>query len=141
MALITCPECGKEVSDQAEACPNCGYPIAKKYEKKDTDDTVKIKMCILNTEHLNARQKATVSLINGSKKELLWEGQVGEIAEIKIEGKAEVAIDYQMNALRYGGHCTGIIDTSLGNKYQVVARRGVMNTILTLQRVDMLTSD
>lgn len=27
MALIKCPECGKEVSTEAEACPNCGYPI------------------------------------------------------------------------------------------------------------------
>lgn len=25
MALIKCPECGKEVSDKASACPNCGY--------------------------------------------------------------------------------------------------------------------
>lgn len=30
MALITCPECGKEVSDTANNCPNCGYPIAQK---------------------------------------------------------------------------------------------------------------
>ena len=29
MSLITCPECGREnVSDHAEACPNCGYPIS-----------------------------------------------------------------------------------------------------------------
>lgn len=27
MALIRCPECGKEISNKAEACPNCGYPI------------------------------------------------------------------------------------------------------------------
>lgn len=27
MALINCPECGKEISDKAEACPNCGCPI------------------------------------------------------------------------------------------------------------------
>lgn len=27
MALITCPECGKEISDRAPACINCGYPI------------------------------------------------------------------------------------------------------------------
>lgn len=27
MALITCPECKKEISDQAKACPHCGYPI------------------------------------------------------------------------------------------------------------------
>lgn len=29
MALITCPECGKEISDKAENCPNCGYVLVK----------------------------------------------------------------------------------------------------------------
>lgn len=27
MALIKCPECGREVSDKAAYCPNCGYPV------------------------------------------------------------------------------------------------------------------
>lgn len=27
MALIKCPECGKEVSDDAKACPNCGHAL------------------------------------------------------------------------------------------------------------------
>lgn len=27
MALIQCPDCGKEVSDSARQCPNCGYPL------------------------------------------------------------------------------------------------------------------
>lgn len=27
MALINCPECGKQISDKAISCPNCGYPI------------------------------------------------------------------------------------------------------------------
>ena len=26
MSLIICPECGKEISDKADACPNCGLP-------------------------------------------------------------------------------------------------------------------
>lgn len=29
MALINCPECGKEISDKAASCPNCGLPIEK----------------------------------------------------------------------------------------------------------------
>lgn len=28
MSLIKCPDCGKEVSDKAPVCPNCGRPIA-----------------------------------------------------------------------------------------------------------------
>ncbi len=27
MALINCPECGKEISDQAEVCINCGFQL------------------------------------------------------------------------------------------------------------------
>lgn len=29
MALIKCPECGKEISDKAKVCIQCGYPIAE----------------------------------------------------------------------------------------------------------------
>ncbi len=28
MALISCVECGRQVSDQATACPNCGHPVS-----------------------------------------------------------------------------------------------------------------
>jgi len=27
MALMVCPECKKEISSTAQACPNCGYTI------------------------------------------------------------------------------------------------------------------
>lgn len=29
MALISCPECKREISDQAKSCPHCGFPIEK----------------------------------------------------------------------------------------------------------------
>jgi uncharacterized membrane protein YvbJ len=29
MALINCPDCGSDVSDQAAACPKCARPINK----------------------------------------------------------------------------------------------------------------
>ncbi len=31
MALVSCPDCGREVSDQALACPQCGFPIRGGY--------------------------------------------------------------------------------------------------------------
>ena len=37
MALITCPDCRREISDQAIACPNCGRPIAHKAPLKVKD--------------------------------------------------------------------------------------------------------
>ena len=27
MALITCPECGKEISNKSKQCIHCGYPL------------------------------------------------------------------------------------------------------------------
>ena len=27
MALINCPECERQISDQAKNCPDCGYPV------------------------------------------------------------------------------------------------------------------
>lgn len=32
MALINCPECSKEISNKAKACPHCGYPLPTKEE-------------------------------------------------------------------------------------------------------------
>lgn len=29
MSLVKCPECGKEISDATNKCPNCGYPLIK----------------------------------------------------------------------------------------------------------------
>lgn len=45
MALIKCPECGREISTLAETCPHCGYPI-KNTQKKVVSyeqQTVKIR--------------------------------------------------------------------------------------------------
>lgn len=34
MALIKCSECGKDVSDRAKICPNCGCPVEKFPDEK-----------------------------------------------------------------------------------------------------------
>ena len=36
MALIKCEDCGKEFSDKASACPNCGCPNDIKIENLKT---------------------------------------------------------------------------------------------------------
>lgn len=33
MALIKCPECGREISDKAGKCPHCGCPLQKQEDK------------------------------------------------------------------------------------------------------------
>lgn len=50
MALIKCPECNREVSDKADCCPNCGYPI-KEYVKN-------LKQGILNPDKITVKTPA-----------------------------------------------------------------------------------
>ncbi len=40
MALIKCPECGKEISDQAPACIHCGFPLNKQKEPVQQDEPI-----------------------------------------------------------------------------------------------------
>jgi hypothetical protein len=36
VALINCPECGHQVSDQAAACPQCAYPLSRRAQPRTT---------------------------------------------------------------------------------------------------------
>ena len=40
MALINCPECNKEISDQCSACPHCGYPIKTSLHENEQSECV-----------------------------------------------------------------------------------------------------
>lgn len=46
MSLIKCPECGKDMSDKAPSCPNCGCPAAVaiiEYKRRQADLAIKTK--------------------------------------------------------------------------------------------------
>lgn len=65
MALVNCPECGKEVSTHAEACPNCGCPkdvilesVEKTKEKLKPVETTKETKEL--TEEEQAKRKANL---------------------------------------------------------------------------------
>jgi len=42
MALRTCPECHRDVSEYAEACPHCAYPIASPPGVRTVEQTAKV---------------------------------------------------------------------------------------------------
>ena len=63
MALVTCPECGRKVSERADACPNCGYPICASLQKskqeaaqKDFDRGRNIIILVITRMHLSMFQ-------------------------------------------------------------------------------------
>lgn len=56
MSLITCIECGKQISDKSISCPNCGCPTeASLKERKDNIDqnegSLKYKCPVCGTEY------------------------------------------------------------------------------------------
>ncbi len=134
MALIKCPECGKEVSDKAQNCPNCGYPIASSMPS----GMVQIRVNPLKKGMMNGKQGVAITSKNG---ETLWEGQTGDTAEIYFDGPADITVKYKLSMLQYGGSCSGRIDPAKSKKYTVSARAGVMSTKLVLQAVDVFDAD
>lgn len=43
--LVVCPECKNEVSQYAESCPNCGFPIVRFMEENKLTDIKKVEIC------------------------------------------------------------------------------------------------
>lgn len=55
MALIECPECGKQISENADSCPNCGNPMKIRSRQEHKPQRVEVRAkegCFLQT--LNA---------------------------------------------------------------------------------------
>ena len=67
MALIKCPECGKQISDKAVSCPNCGFPLSE-IRKEDTvaTDTSKYYHVAESTDPLVSSNKTVICSTCGS---------------------------------------------------------------------------
>lgn len=86
MAIIKCPECGQQMSDNTKTCPHCGYNIKKHFTKHDNANSNKfvyiaiiVALCIIGwiawrayttkTEQ-EAREAAQEWLDNYNKREV-----------------------------------------------------------------------
>ena len=45
MALVSCPECKNEISEYAENCPTCGFPLKKFIEENNFSDISGVLIC------------------------------------------------------------------------------------------------
>lgn len=93
MALIKCPECGREVSDRATVCPSCAYPIAEM--KKNSVAMIKIpqyKQSVSNPNLFLAAVSSSKVVITSEDK-TIWEGKPGQIARFEIDGPTEIRIN------------------------------------------------
>lgn len=89
MALIKCPECGKEISDKSQVCINCGYPISIGIENISE---------LLNHSIIRKKEKSrtyiTISIISFALSFIMWYWKVSHGVKI-----AEARVNYA--ALRY----------------------------------------
>ncbi len=71
MALVKCPECGREnVSDSAEMCPDCGYSIKTHFEKIKMEEEEKIRRQKQEEEDEQRRQERYEELTKNLGQEL-----------------------------------------------------------------------
>ena len=132
MALIKCPECGKEISDKASSCPNCGCPLSEMI----TSGVVRIKMpnnIVEGWVGLFSSRNATVTDKSGK---VLWKGQHGENANFTIDEPTEIVINL-------GGWANEVSGTVYPKKkYSLVQDRGVhMLATYRITEVDVIDSD
>ena len=136
MALIKCPECGREVSDRAKECPNCAYPLSK----MANFGKIIIKLGA-QTNGFNSKQKVTITDQAGRT---LWEGKSGEIAELTVTTSTNVNIKYHSSFMAnlWGGSTSGTIDPNRWSKYSVSAKKGAMsNVVLNFYGTDVFDAD
>ena len=90
MALIKCPECSKEVSDQSDNCIYCGYPIKSNNNPKtlvelvkgDAEDLSVIDTSTIVTKTTNKVEAYDVMLLEYSGLKLIAKGNLAEICNI-----------------------------------------------------------
>lgn len=111
MALITCPECQQQISDQATVCPNCGFPLsnessnapanqqinddsaAKAPRKKKTIVAISIVICVLFMGiagyfvKKNADEKAQAEALAAARTEYI--ANLNDMLLISLAGAAE----------------------------------------------------
>lgn len=90
MALIKCPECGKEISDAVQICPHCGFPI--KNHKKISGKLIGIIVVIvifiaivgfvISCNKLDETEKEDVSRVCDA---------ISAIGEVSYSSDAEIA--------------------------------------------------
>lgn len=117
MALIKCPECGKMVSDVANNCPQCGYPV-----KASTNDIIRIAVDRGIDYTSNGAWVKAVDL-NGN---ILGQAVAGGV--IEIHSKEDVYANIKTTgSLNY---CTVKLSPKNGGRYRASWGAGLLGAVI-----------
>lgn len=128
MALIKCPECGQEVSDKANVCPRCAFPIST----LRTDGPVMIR--------IDNGLAGTVSIIEVETGLSLWTGRSGGVAEFNIKKPTLVCASWGLgkNKVNKDKNCQIVVEA--GKKYELAWTQSAFSNSIILRRVDVIDS-
>ena len=71
MALIKCPECGREISDKAECCPRCGCPASEWINKEEEKKVQELERIEPERRSINGKYGIVIAKDNG--RFVVWE--------------------------------------------------------------------
>lgn len=126
MALVKCPDCGREVSSNAKACPQCGCPIIE----LRTDGPVRIK--------LTSQLAGTVKILNMENDDLLWSGKPGSVASFRVSAPTRIGFTW---GISLGGISKEHIFTVEANrKYEFTWQKGFYLGKFNLVEIDVIDS-
>lgn len=131
MAMIKCEECGKEISDKAKVCPNCGCPL----DQMQIGGTVRVKMPNNVADGFAALLSSKNCFIRIKDGNCIWKGKLGENASFEIDKPTDIVIE--LGAL--GNPVSGTVEPR--KKYTLIQDTGFhMFATFRLSEVDIIDS-
>jgi hypothetical protein len=115
MAMIQCPECRTDVSDKAQSCGKCSFPIAS----LRTDGEIRIRMTD-KKENYKGVGGINFTISNATNGNELWKGTGQETASFYLKEPTEIEISAK--GFGYNMHGKIKINPQKCKTYQITAK-------------------
>ncbi len=126
MAVVKCPDCGKDVSDRANVCIHCGAPL--NFSVKNGE--IRIKCQYLNGSMMKA------NVVNSETGDVLAKIRQGEVVSFTIDRDTPVDVSF------FGFKSTsGVLKYTGAHNYEINAVPGFLLTKLVLNEVTNIDTD
>ena len=126
MGLIKCPDCGKEISDRAKVCINCGAPI----EKTSDESRDKSHIIIRSSKKTLGPLVFYVIYLDGQKVKKM---KHAETYDFYIEKDVELTVKLSG---AYAKKCSTIIKLGGEQKYSLTYVRRFLTCKIVAEKVD-----
>ena len=136
MALIKCPECGKEISDRAQACINCGCPISNTLS---TSGKIMVKIPKLGLATLKTWK---IDIFNTVGQKLCTVVE-GSSAVLNIDKDMEIFAQFSKSAISPCRSENFMIHANKVNRIQVTCQKNFLGGVkrLVISEIDIIDSE